>query len=393
MIKEISDKNIQEFSNKIINAIRCTIGFGEKNLHEPTFCGNEWTYVKDCIDSSFVALGKYTGEFERKVSSFTKSKHAIAVVNGTSALHLSLVLAGVRAGDEVIMPTLTFVSTANAISYIGAKPHFVDSEICSLGIDADKLRSYLKKISVIQNGNCINKITGNKIKAIVPMHVFGHPSNLTELLNISEMFNLVMVEDSAEALGSFFDERHVGTFGKLGVLSFNGNKTITTGGGGIILTDDDNLAEAAFHLSKTAKIKHDYEFIHDQIGFNYRMPNLNAALGCAQMEQLPTILHAKRLLYKKYQKEFNKIENVALLKEPLGCKSNYWLQTIVLDEVYSKYRDQIIKNLHHAGVMVSPIWTPINLLAPYKKCPASDLSVSENIFPRIINVPSNAILT
>lgn len=298
-----------------------------------------------------------------------------------------------REGDEVIMPTLTFVSTANAISYIGAKPHFVDSEICSLGIDADKLRSYLKKISVIQNGNCINKITGNKIKAIVPMHVFGHPSNLTELLNISEMFNLVMVEDSAEALGSFFDERHVGTFGKLGVLSFNGNKTITTGGGGIILTDDDNLAEAAFHLSKTAKIKHDYEFIHDQIGFNYRMPNLNAALGCAQMEQLPTILHAKRLLYKKYQKEFNKIENVALLKEPLGCKSNYWLQTIVLDEVYSKYRDQIIKNLHHAGVMVRPIWTPINLLAPYKKCPASDLSVSENIFPRIINVPSNAILT
>ena len=189
MIKEISDKNIQEFSNKVIDAIQCTIGFGEKNLHEPTFCGNEWTYVKDCIDSSFVALGKYTGEFERKVSSFTKSKHAIAIVNGTSALHLSLVLAGVRAGDEVIMPTLTFVSTANAISYIGAKPHFVDSEICSLGIDADKLRSYLKKISVIQNGNCINKITGNKIKAIVPMHVFGHPSNLTELLNISEMFN------------------------------------------------------------------------------------------------------------------------------------------------------------------------------------------------------------
>lgn len=362
-------------------------------LHEPNFGGNEWTYLKACLDSTFVSsVGKFVDQFEADLAHFTGAKHAIAVVNGTSALHTSLQLVGVISGDEVLIPALTFVATANAVSYCNAIPHFIDSEPTTLGIDALKLRDYLSSHTRQEAGHCINCVTGRVIRAIVPMHTFGHPVDLESLLSIARDFNIVLVEDAAESLGSYYQGKHTGTFGKLGVLSFNGNKIITTGGGGAILTNDSQLAKRAKHLTTTAKITHAWEFCHDEVGYNYRLPNLNAALGCAQLEQLPGMLSAKRGLYEKYRKEFLSISGISLFQEPLNCRSNYWLQTLILEPSSVIARNAILSATNEAGLMTRPAWTLINELGPYKSNPHMDLTGAQLLSRSIINIPSSSNL-
>ena len=274
----------------IVKAIGSVVGMNKAPLHEPFFNGNEWAYLKDCLDSSFVSsVGEFVNRFELELASFTGAKHAVAVVNGTSALHIALKLAGVQEGDEVLTPALTFIATSNAITYCNATPHFVDSEENTLGINATKLREYLISQTEQRSGQCVNRSTQRIIRALVPVHTFGHPVDLDGLLSVSHDFNITLVEDAAESLGSYYHGKHTGTFGLCGTLSFNGNKTITTGGGGAILTNNTKLALHAKHITTTAKLPHKWNYCHDAIGYNYRLPNLNAALGCAQLEQLNKI--------------------------------------------------------------------------------------------------------
>jgi aminotransferase in exopolysaccharide biosynthesis len=362
-------------------------------LHEPHFAGREWEYIKDCLDSSFVSsVGKFVDRFEAELATYTGAKHVVAVVNGTAALHVSLRLAGVQAQDEVLVPALTFIATVNAISYCNAVPHFVESEERCLGIDSVALRSYLGAHTEQRNGLCINKNSGRVIRAIVPMHTFGHPAMLDELLAVADDFNLVMVEDAAESLGSNYRGRHTGTFGRLGTLSFNGNKTITTGGGGAILTNDSALALRAKHLTTTAKLPHAWHYVHDEIGYNYRMPNLNAALGCAQLEQLPQFIQAKRTLFERYREAFASVYGIALQEEPEHCSSNYWLQTAVLDRDNVGQHDALLQALNKAGYMSRPAWTLMHKLDPYATCPGMALPVAESLATRLINIPSSSAL-
>jgi len=378
-------------SNEVVQAIRRVVGPGRVELHEPTFNGNEWQYLKECLDSTYVSsVGKFVDQFEAEIANFTGAKYAISVVNGTAALQIALKLAGVKAGDEVLISALTFIATANAVTYCNATPHFVDCEERTLGMDVLKLREYLSSISSQQSGQCINKITGRVIRAVVPMHTFGHPSDIEGLTSIARDFNIVLVEDAAESLGSFYQGQHTGTFGLFGTLSFNGNKTITTGGGGAILTNSRALARHAKHLTTTAKIPHAWQFRHDEVGYNYRMPNINAALGCAQLEQLSTKLASKRELLRRYQAAFIDIEGVSLFLEPKGCQSNYWLQTLVLDKKHSKNLNSILETTNKIGLMTRPVWDPINSLTPYRNSPRMDLS-SANLFSKVvINIPSSS---
>jgi aminotransferase in exopolysaccharide biosynthesis len=378
---------------QIEQAIRSVTGSGPVALHEPNFAGNEWTYVKDCLDSTFVSsVGKYVDRFEADLATYSGANHAVAVASGTAALHVALLLAGVRPGDEVLLPALTFVATANAVSYCHATPHFVDSEVSTLGIAAEKLRDYLNDQTDQQGGRCVNRTTGRVIRALLPMHTFGHPVDLDGLMAVADDFNLALIEDASESLGTCYRGRHTGTFGLMGALSFNGNKTITTGGGGAILTDDPELARRAKHLTTTAKTKHAWEFVHDEIGYNYRMPNINAALGCAQLEQLPAMLKAKRDLHQRYQAAFASVTNVRLIAEPAQCQSNYWLQAILLDENSAERRNSILQATNAAGLMTRPVWTLLHELAPYRACPRMDLAGAELLSRRLINIPSSAHL-
>ena len=377
--------------NEVVEALRSVVGSSPVALHEPTFEGNEWLYLKECLDSTFVSsVGKFVDRFEADLAHYTGSKYAISVVNGTAALQIALKLAGVEANDEVLIPALTFVATANAVTYCNAIPHFVDSESHTFGIDAFKLREYLQENSSQRSGFCINNNTGRVIRALVPMHTFGHPSNMEGLLSVARDFNLILVEDAAESLGSFYQGQHTGTFGLFGTLSFNGNKTITTGGGGAILTNDESLARHAKHLTTTAKLSHVWEFRHDEIGYNYRMPNINAALGCAQLEQLTTKLASKRNLFSRYRVAFEDIEGVTLFKEPQNCQSNYWLQTLVLDQDESELRNQLLEATNLMGIMTRPVWEPINELVPYRSSPSMDLSSAQSISRSVINIPSSS---
>jgi perosamine synthetase len=377
-------------ANQIVNAIHSVFGSAPVGLHEPIFAGNEWLYVKDCLDSTFVSsVGKFVDRFEDDLAAYTGAKHVVAVINGTAALHISLLLAGVKTGDEVLVPSLTFVATANAISYCGASPHFVDSEKNTLGIATDKLRDYLQVHTQQYNGHCVNTATGQVIRAMVPMHTFGHPVDIDGLLAVAHDFNIVLVEDAAESLGSTYHGQHTGTFGLMGTLSFNGNKTITSGGGGAILTNDTTVARRAKHITTTAKVPHAWEFIHDEIGYNYRLPNINAALGCAQLEQLPTKLIAKRTLFSSYQVAFSEVKGVNLVAEPAQCLSNYWLQTIMLNEDQIHHRDTILKTTNEAGLMTRPVWQLMHQLTPFANCPRMDLSMAEQLAQRLINIPSS----
>ena len=380
-------------ASQIIEAIRSVVGEGPKALHEPTFAGNEWEYLKECLDSTFVSsVGKFVDRLEHDLAQYTGAQYAVATVNGTAALHVALILAGVMQGDEVLIPALTFVATANAVTYCNAIPHFVDSEENTMGIDVAKLRSYLLDHTNIVDGLCVNNLSGRIIRAVVPMHMFGHPVDMDNLFDLASEFNLVLVEDAAESLGSTYKGKQTGTIGKLGVLSFNGNKTITTGGGGAVLTNDPELARRAKHLTTTSKLLHAWEYRHDEIGYNYRMPNINAALGCAQLEQLPQLLKAKRDLFSRYQSAFNKVDGVRLMSEPIGCLSNYWLQTIILSADNSEHRDAILEATNNAGYMTRPTWVLMNELEQFSSMPCMDLSGAQSLSERVINIPSSAYL-
>ncbi len=361
-------------------------------LHEPSFIGNEQKYVSDCIKTGWVSsVGKYVDKFERLLAEFTGVKRAVAVVNGTAALHIALKIVGVQPNDEVLIPSLTFVATGNAVVYCGAVPHFVDVSKTTLGIDPFKLEDYLKDIAVVKNNVCVNKQTGKIIRAIVPMHTFGHPVDLDPLLDICERWNLIMVEDAAESLGSYYKGIHTGNFGKASAMSFNGNKIITTGGGGAILTNDEKLADYAKHLTTTAKLPHRWKYEHDEIGYNYRMPNINAALGCAQLEHLDDFIKKKRQLVNKYEQLIEGYDGIKLFKEPQFAKSNYWLQTLIFDEKMYDI-NQVLETLNNHDVMSRPVWKPLHLLNPFQDYPKSDLSVTEQLQYQIVNVPSSPYL-
>ncbi|MGC5324878.1 LegC family aminotransferase [Brevibacillus sp. SYSU BS000544] len=362
-------------------------------LHEPEFSEKAWIYVKECLDSGWVSsVGKYVDLFEKQLEEITGAKKAVAVVNGTAALHICLQLVGVRQDDEVLIPTLTFIATANAVAYCGSIPHFVDSEEKTIGVDPNKLSSYLGEITEIRSGECFNKLTGRRIKAIVPMHTFGHPVNIDPLRDICERFRLELVEDAAESLGSYYKGVHTGNFGKVATLSFNGNKIVTTGGGGAILTNDEALGKMAKHLTTTAKIKHSWAFEHDQIGYNYRLPNLNAALGCAQLEDLPRFIENKRLLAEQYIQEFALIKGVKVIKEPDFAKSNYWLNALLLDSEYKHLRESILEKTNEIGIMTRPVWNLLHTLTMYQHSPRMDVSKAIDLAERLINIPSSAKL-
>ncbi|SFH76253.1 perosamine synthetase [Selenomonas ruminantium] len=362
-------------------------------LHEPLFRGNENKYVKECIDTGWVSsLGKFVDRFEEDLAAYTGVKRAVAVANGTSALHICLVLAGVKAGDEVLVPALTFVATANAVVYCQAVPHFVDSCYETLGVDPDKLAVYLSDIAEVKNGVCYNKQTGRRISAVVPMHTFGHPVDMDKIIAVAEEYNLVVVEDCAESIGSFYKGKHTGNFGLVSAMSFNGNKTITTGGGGAVLTNDEELGRFAKHLTTQAKIPHKWEFRHDMVGYNYRMPNINAALGCAQLEQLPEFLEKKRSLAEKYRQVFAKSDVVDFFVEPEFAKSNYWFNALILKPAMKYLRDDMLALLNDNNIMSRPIWNLMYTLEMYQNCPRMDCSVAKDIGRRLINIPSSVVL-
>jgi perosamine synthetase len=379
----------------IHRAIRTATTVGDKRivLHEPWFAGNEWNYVKDCIDTGWVSsVGAYVDRFESMIRQYTGIEGVVAVVNGTAALHVCLVLAGVGVNDEVLIPALSFVATANAVAYCGAVPHFVDVDVKTLGVDPLSLADYLADVCDVREDGCFNRKTGRMIKAVVPMHTFGHPVDLDALADVCSRFGIIMVEDAAESLGSLYKGRHTGYRGYCAALSFNGNKTITTGGGGAVLTTDLILAERARHITTTAKRAHPWEFYHDAVGYNYRLPNLNAALGCAQMEQLPRFIENKRRLAKRYQEAFRSVKGVRFFHEPEFGTSNYWLNTIVLNEEAAECRDILLHGLNDEGIMARPVWTPLNRLPMYEMCPCMELTVTEQLAQRLVNIPSSPSL-
>ena len=356
-------------------------------LHTPVFMGNEKRYVEECIDSTFVSsVGKFVDRFEEMVAEFVGTKYAIATVNGTAALHIALKLVGVDEQCEVITQPLTFIATCNAISYCNAKPVFIDVDRDTMGLSPESLEAFLKEYTTMQNGTCINKTTGKKIGAVAPMHTFGHPCRIEEVAEICEKYRIPLVEDAAESLGSYYKGRHTGAFGTVSAFSFNGNKTITTGGGGMIVTDDEALAKRAKHITTTAKVPHPYEYIHDEIGYNYRLPNINAALGCAQMEKLEEILADKRQMADIYRKYFSKKPKITFVSEPKSTKSNYWLNAIMLEN--SEARDIFLKECNNAGVMTRPIWHLMNRLAMFKDVQHGSLENAEWLEERVVNIPS-----
>ena len=362
-------------------------------LHEPAFEGNEWQYVKECIDTGWVSsAGTYVQRFERGLCDFTGSPFAVAVVNGTAALQVALQVAGVKRGDEVLVPTLTFIATANAVSYTGAAPHFVDSEEATLGVNPDTLSAHLANVAEMRGGECFNRKTGARIRALVPMHTFGHPVRIEELTAICERYGIILVEDAAESLGSTLNGQHAGTFGRLACLSFNGNKIVTTGGGGAILTSDPELARHARHLVTTAKVPHNWSFMHDEVGYNYRLPNINSALGCAQLESLPSFVERKRRVAARYIEAFEGIKGARVMREPEGARSNYWLNAVLLDRGIAGGRDAVLEATNARGIMTRPVWTLMHRLPMYSGAPRADLSCAEDIERRLVNVPSSATL-
>jgi perosamine synthetase len=378
---------------RIVAAVQRAVGTpnGTLALHEPVFAGNEIAYLEECIKSTFVSsVGKFVDRFENMLEEVTGAKRAIAVVNGTAALHACFTLAGVEAGDEVMSPALTFIATTNAIAYCGASPHFIDSSFRTLGMDAQALGARLDAIAQRGADGTINRETGRKIAAIAPMHTFGHPVDMDEIVAIARHWDIAVVEDAAESLGSTYKGHAVGSQARLAALSFNGNKIVTTGGGGAILTNDEELGRRAKHITTTAKLPHKWAFVHDEVGFNYRLPNLNAALGCAQLEQLDGFLASKRRLAAAYQRAFAGVPGVQFSREPEGTTSNYWLNAILLDEAHADLRDEVLTALNASGFGARPTWTLMHRLPMFAACPRGDLRVAESIERRLINLPSSA---
>jgi len=361
------------------------------SLHEPRFIGKEKEYLNNCIDTTYVSyIGEYVNRFEKMISEYTGAKYAIATVNGTCALHTALKLSGVNPGSEVLTQALTFVATANAISHCGAQPVFLDSDETTLGMSPDKLSAFLELETVGKdNGECHNKRSGKKISACLPVHVFGHSVRIDKIKALCDQYHITLIEDSTESLGSLYKGKHTGTFGRIGVFSFNGNKPITTGGGGMIITDDEYMAKRARHITTNAKVPHKWEFIHDEIGYNYRMPNINAALGCAQMEIYSQFLENKRQLASIYSNYFNGI-GVKFVSEMKHSRSNYWLNTIILNN--RKERDEFLDYANKNGVMCRPAWRLISRLAMYKHFQRDNLENAKWFEDRIVNLPSSVRL-
>lgn len=357
-------------------------------LHAPVFKGNEKKYLNDCIDSTFVSsVGEYVDRFEKICAEYTGAKYTVAVVNGTAALHTSLILSGVEAGDEVITQALTFVATANAISYTGAEPIFLDVDKHTLGLSANSLLKFLETKCEVIDGECINKQTQKRVKACVPMHTFGFPCEIQKIVQIAEKYHIAVIEDSAESLGSFVGGQHTGTFGQFGVLSFNGNKTLTCGGGGMILTNNESLAKKAKHITTTAKLSHKWDYNHDMMAYNYRLTNLSAALGLAQMEQINSVLKSKRKTHDYYREYFSN-ENVTLVEAQENTTVNYWLNTIIFNHEAEK--NEFLEQTNKQGVMSRPIWVLMNKLPMYKNCYCDDLTNSKWFEKHTVNIPSSA---
>lgn len=381
-------------TEKLLYALRKVfLAAGSYPLHEPLFCGKENKYVQECIDTGWVSsVGKFVDRFEADLAAYTGVKRAVAVVNGTSALHICLILSDVQPDDEVLVPALTFIATANAVTYCHAVPHFVDSAYDTLGIDPDALDAYLAEIGEIRESGCYNRKTGRRIRAVVPMHTFGHPVDMDKMVDVCEKYHLALIEDAAESIGSFYKGRHTGNFGRIAAMSFNGNKTITTGGGGAVLTNDEELGKLAKHITTQAKIPHRWAYAHDRIGYNYRMPNINAALGCAQLEELPDFVAKKRNLAEKYRKELEGVQSVKFFAEPEFAKSNYWLNAILLDKDVANERDHVLEVLNDAGIGSRPIWELMYTMSMFKDCPRMNCKVAEDIGRRLINLPSSVRL-
>lgn len=378
----------------IASAIAGVVGAAARpvQLHEPHFAGNEARYTTECITTGWVSsVGAFVDRFERELAEYCGAKHAVVVVNGTAALEVALAAMGVQPGEEVLVPSLTFVATANSVSHIGAIPHFVDVEEMSLGIDPIALEEYLAGIAILKDGVAVNKNTHRVIRALVPVHVFGHPCQLAALRDVAARYNLLLVEDATEALGSRIGDKPIGSSGTA-VFSFNGNKIITTGGGGAVVTDDAALAKKIKHLTTTAKQPHKWAFTHDAVAWNYRLPNINAALGCAQLEQLPGFVAAKRALAARYAAAFSAANGVSVLHEPVGTTSNFWLVTLMANAATLEERDALLAALHAEGLLCRPVWTPLHQLPMYSENPRADLSRTESLARRIISLPSSVKL-
>ncbi len=360
-------------------------------LHAPQFKGREKEMVLQTLESTFVSsVGEFVDEFETRLADYTGAKFAIATSSGTAALHVALHLADVQRGDEVITAPLTFVATCNAIRYCGAEPVFVDVEWQTLGLCPESLASFLETHAEVRDdGLCWNRISGRIIRACVPVHNLGHPVRIHEIAAICAKYNIRLVEDAAESLGSLTSGVHTGRTGCIGTLSFNGNKIITTGGGGALITDDEVLADKAKHLTTTAKQSHPWLFLHDEVGFNYRIPNINAALGCGQLEQLHEYVDSKRTLALRYQEWIDPLEDVAFFSEPIGTRSNYWLNALLLEN--REVRDDFLQYTNDAGVMTRPMWTPMHTLPMYQNCQRDDLTTAQAIEARLVNVPSSVL--
>lgn len=379
---------------KLLAALRNVLPPSENYpLHEPLFCGNENKYVQECIDTGWVSsVGKFVDRFEADLAAYTGVKRAVAVVNGTAALHVCLILSDVQPNDEVLVPALTFIATANAVTYCHAVPHFVDSAYDTLGIDPDAIDAYLSEIGELRADGCYNKKTRRRIRAVIPMHTFGHPVDMDKMFAVCEKYQLALIEDAAESIGSFYKEKHTGNFGHIAAMSFNGNKTITTGGGGAVLTNDEELGKLAKHITTQAKIPHRWAYAHDRIGYNYRMPNINAALGCAQLEKLPGYVEKKRRLAEKYREALDGVPGVKFFVEPEFAKSNYWLNAILLDKVVANERDRVLEILNDVGIGSRPIWDLMYTMPMFANCPRMDCKVAEDIGRRFINLPSSVRL-
>lgn len=361
-------------------------GRNKISLHEPVFAGNEKKYVVDCIDSTFVSsVGAYVDRFERQVADYVGARYGVACMNGTAALHVALMISGVDKNSEVLSQALTFVATANAISYCRATPVFIDSDPVHMGMSTQALSEFLETQTEVRADGTYNKSSGRKIQACVPMHVFGHPVDVAAIAALCEKYKIILIEDAAESLGSSFGPRHTGTFGAVGTLSFNGNKTVTTGGGGMIVTNDEHLARRAKHLTTTAKRPHAWEFFHDEVGYNYRLPNLNAALGCAQMEQLESFLANKRETARLYQNFFAKRE-MRFVLEREGTKANYWLNTVILEN--AEAREGFLRELNDAGILARPIWQLMPELPAFRGCQSDTLRTARDLASRAVNLPS-----
>ncbi len=377
--------NIVDFIHQLYNTD------GTVPLHAPLFIGNEKKYLNECIDTTFVSsVGKFVDRFEEEVAKYTGAKKAVVCVNGTNALHMAMLLVGVEREDEILTQALTFIATCNAISYIGAHPVFIDVDKETLGLSPKAVKTWLENNAELKNGVCYNKKTGRRVKACIPMHTFGHPVRINELVTICKEWHIELVEDAAESIGSFYKGRHTGTFGKVGALSFNGNKTITTGGGGMLLFQDEELGKFAKHLTTQAKVPHRWAFVHDHIGYNYRMPNINAALGCAQMENLERYIENKRETASRYNDFFKSLFNVSFFTEPENSRSNYWLNVVLLENKDAQQEFLEYTNAH--GVMTRPIWELMNRLEMFKNSETDGLKNTQWLADRVVNIPSSVRL-